>query len=262
MTQEHPTRIPAPTSGTSRTHTSIITFTAPAPSPPSSLSQILAPTRSHVENAYRVSTEEEAPASDQLLSLNEILAGPAPTPLERAMIRPLSCDFDQLVNVYDQDGGWSQRGLKKGGLSNLRIAHDASKFLGGDSCPPLPNKMQDEDDGEMWSEIEGVKAKEGYEGAVATLLSSFEEVAAMQGREEAGGMKTSWREKLGWKKSGGLEISWPMGDGIGATGAMAVVNDGAEILKSMAEQARLEGRDARVEQIALRVRDLVQNLSE
>lgn len=258
MNEEHPTRIPFPTSGSNRIHTSIITFAIQCPTP--SQGRVASPTRSDLENAYRASTDDEAaPNSDELLSLNEILAAPAPTPLERAMARPLSSDFDQVVNFYDREGGWSQRGVKKGGLSNLRIAHDAREFLGGELGRDDDNE---DDDEEMWSEAEKGREKEGYEGAAAALLASLEEVAALQAREAEKGFQATWREKLGLRKKGKMEISWPVGDGVGSTGAMALVEEGAEALKRMAEQARVEGRDARVEQIALRVRDLVHSLSE
>ena len=81
-------------------------------------------------------------------------------------------------------------------------------------------------------------------------------------RDVEKGLKALWRAKLGWRKKSKEQISWPMGDGLGATRAMAAVEEGAERLKGMAEQARVEGREARVEQIALRVRDLVHSLEE
>ena len=264
MAQEHPTRIPLPVSGSNRTHRSIIIFTAPTPFPRHSQARTPSPTRSDLENAYRASPEEQAaPRSDQLLSLREILSAPAPTPLERAMIRPLSCDFNQAVNIYDCEGGWTQRGVKKGGLSNLRVAHDTRETLG----PQEPYRMlgddeDEQDNGEIWSEVEQGKQNEGYNGVTATLLASFEEVAALQDREQGKGMKPAWWKKTGWKKQEKLEISWPTTEYVGAPGAFEVINEGTETLKSMALQAISEGREARVEQIALRVRDLVHSLTE
>jgi hypothetical protein len=120
------------------------------------------------------------------------------------MARPDSGDFGHIVKVYDQDGGWDEKAVHKGGLSKLRVSHEAAKFLGG-----------------------GGEAREGQGGG---------------------------------KKPAQKKISWPaMGEKLGM---MVAVMEGTKEIEEMAKQARKENREARVEQIALRVQQLVHSLKE
>jgi hypothetical protein len=249
------TRIPAPVTGTGRIHKTNLIFTydkitaSPSPSPDRS------PARNDIENIYAVTDNPSpSPSGNQLLSLKEILSAPAPTPLERAMARPYSGDFGQLVNVYNRTGGWTQRDVHKGGQSKLRVAHDAARFFAA-------AEEDEEDDNELWSDpLRGVE-KEGMSQSCTKVLTSLAAIAALQDdpKFEKRGVKAKLRDRLGTR--GAVKISRPLVDDTWLF-AMDRIMGGTSEIQEMAKQARLEGRVARVEQIALRVEQLVASLHE